>query len=100
MKFIYHLSIATLFGYVVVAAPANSLSLSLSLKDGDVMNYEDPRSTQSPAFAVQPNIDVVTKEYARQKDHEVCLLPCYYKELPCYPEDGWVSAHCFDFLPK
>lgn len=40
MKFIYHASLAALFGSFAVAVPANSLTLSLNLENGDDAKYQ------------------------------------------------------------
>lgn len=55
MKFIYHASLAALSGSFAVAVPANSLTLSLNVENGDVAKYQGnglPHPTTDPCLRV------------------------------------------------
>lgn len=69
MKFVYHLGLAALFGSFAVAVPANSLVLSLTLKDGDVPRHYGDKIT--------PNYDI-------------CQGICHLQQPKC--DDKWVST--------
>lgn len=85
MKFTYQIGIGALFGSFAVTAPANTLSLSLSIKEGDVA-------------AGHHSKDVVTKELTDiAETHDICRLICFSEATNC-PED-WVSVPCFDGFP-
>lgn len=77
MKFTYQIGIGALFGSFAVTAPANTLSLSLSIKEGDVA-------------AGHHSKDVVTKELTDiAETHDICRLICFSEATNC-PED-WYS---------
>lgn len=71
MKFIHHLSLVALFGSFAVAVPANFLSLTLSLKEGDGVTHE--RGVQ-----------------------DACLSICYFEKPKCAL--GSVSTHRVDWV--
>ena len=75
MKFIHHLSLVALFGSFAVAVPANFLSLTLSLKEGDAVTHE---------------------RGVNLFGHDPCLAVCYPEKPNCAL--GWVSTHRVDWL--
>ncbi|MCJ1272103.1 hypothetical protein MMC22_012010, partial [Lobaria immixta] len=73
MKFTYQIGIAALFGSFAVTAPANTLSLSLSINEGDVA-------------AGHYSQDLVTKELTHIAKDRNCppeVAPCW---LACFDE--------------
>ena len=85
MKLTYQIGIAALFGSFAVAAPANTLSLSFSIKEGD-------------GAAGYYGKDVVNKEFTHiAGKSDICSKICYFEQPKCH--EGWVSAPPFDGFP-